>query len=82
MIDLTERQQETLNRLLAEESKIPVERHVFSIYGDEIALVGRMLPRNKLVAGRESGYMNYIETNEGLITLSAFTYEYQGVHDE
>ncbi len=74
-IGLNEHQKEVLQTLLKEESKIQVQEHVFSKNNIGVIIVGKLLPKNKLVQERESGYTHYIQTADKLECLSAFSYK-------
>lgn len=58
--------------MLSEERKIPIETHVLESNHSTIVLTGRLLPQNKLIKERESGYNIYIETPDGLRSFSEF----------
>lgn len=74
---LTKDQEVLLEKMLKEEEKIPVETYTFVSGSEEKVLTGRLLPKNKLVRERDSGYTYYIETEDGLVTLSAFHWSFK-----
>ncbi len=80
MIDWTKGLNSTQRQLLKtsfeEESKIPILEHTFTHRGNEKdkVLTDRLLPKNSLVPDRDSGYTYYIDTAEGLVRLSAFSW--------
>jgi len=72
---LTPTQQEALDAMLAEEAKIPIETMVFNNGDIARTVTGRYIGKNKLVQERDSGYTHYIETEDGLVSLSAFSWK-------
>lgn len=71
---LTEEQEQLLQKLLDEESLIPVKKYLLKSKSRDIEVVGKLLPRNKLVQDREYGYTIYIEEDNVLRKFSAFNY--------
>ena len=69
---LTSLQEDRLAELLVEESKIPIEEHMFTCKSDTKVLTGRLLPKNRLVIERDIGYMYFVETSTDLVSLSVF----------
>lgn len=76
---LSEDQQKLLRKMLSEEREIPIETHVLESNDSTIVLTGRLLPQNKLIPERNSGYSIYIETQDGLRRFSAFHWKLKNV---
>lgn len=71
---LTEAQKELLTKLLNEEKNIPFKYYLI-IYGNNTRKVfGRLLPKNKLIRERESGYTYYLEIDNKVQPFSTFEY--------
>ena len=71
---LTEAQEELLVKLLKEESKIPLSWYYITDGKNIRKEFGRLLPRNKLIRERESGYTYYLEINNKIYNFCAFKY--------
>lgn len=71
---LTEAQEELLTRLLKEESNIPLKWYLITDGKNTRKEFGRLLPKNKLIKERESGYTYYLEINNKVEKFSAFKY--------
>ena len=65
-----------LEQLLEQESLIQPSYHKFiSDNYPDLTIFGRLLPRNKLIKERDSGYTYYVEAEGILHRFSAFKYK-------